>query len=248
MVQVIDIQKSDIRLQGALHKGHRAIPILIVHGFFSSNKNGPYRLYYHLAEYLNNIGYTVLRVDLSAMGESEGDIENIKFKDHIDDVKISADKLLSITGATRIHILAHCIGCSTALCFANINPKIIESITMLAPFIPKRENIINMIGKDEYTNTLEGKKFWYRCLLCDSSFIDAADNLDNESMLEVVGRNKYMVFLPDEDELSHLADGIEWVNKYRLKYSIIKNANHNFCTKFGQIELLKKVQEYYATL
>ena len=93
-VEYYEHHRNDIVMRGIIHKGTCPVPIIMVHGYFSSNKIGPYRLYYQIAQALNQIGYTVVRIDLSGMGESDGNIENIQFSDHTSDLLSIIDDVI----------------------------------------------------------------------------------------------------------------------------------------------------------
>ena len=63
MLRLLSIQTHDgLRLYGTLHKATtpKKPIIVIAHGYFSSNRIGPHRLYYEIAEKLNEEGFNII--------------------------------------------------------------------------------------------------------------------------------------------------------------------------------------------
>ena len=214
----------------------------MVHGYFSSNKIGPHRLYYQIAQGLNQLGYTVIRTDLSGMGESDGNIEDIRFSDHITDLLAIIDNVrqrkdLCRTG--QIHLLGHCIGCCTVLCVAKASLASVASVTLLSPFIPSQANHIKMLGADNfYTITHNG--FGYRKgAYCCNSFIDAAYILTEPPMIDILRTIPTNIIFSEMDEFVDLCESIAWSNSIPLSCQVIANANHNFIGPVVRTELIE---------
>ncbi len=84
-IEYVEIPGAAGTLRGMIHHGSADTVALILHGYFSSNRIGPYRLYFELAEWLRSKGVTTVRVDFSGMGESDGRIEAVRYRHHLDD-------------------------------------------------------------------------------------------------------------------------------------------------------------------
>lgn len=248
MITYFNTRSGENMLRGMLHKGKKKIPIIIVHGFFSSNKIGPYRLYFQLADYLNRKGYTVLRMDFSAMGESDGNDYQITFDTHIADLCNVINSLMEIENAKKVHVIAHCVGCCTSLqCLYRVSPYI-ASLTLVAPFIPTSSNLKYLLGETGYTQLLNNSTIYHKGMYCDKSFITASNTINNNSLITIAKEIKLKVFFAENDQLSPLADGQSWASANNIDYETISNADHNFLNLFARKQLFYMISKYLDTL
>ena len=247
MITYFNVISNGNELRGLLHKGENKIPIIIVHGFFSSNKIGPYRLYYKLADYLNKSGFTVLRIDFSAMGESDGDEMKITFDTHIKDLCKSIELLLEKENAKKIHIVAHCVGCCTTLRALKLIKPLVASVTMLAPFIPSTNNYEVLLGEEGFKQLLNNEFIYHKGMFCDRSFIDAGEAIKDVSLIALAKEKKLKSFLSEKDQLSSLSDQMNWAKNNFIDFDIIRGADHNFLNFDVRqklfFEILKHIKE-----
>lgn len=252
MITFFDItNNSQKTLRGLFHQGNTSniIPIIIVHGFFSSNKIGPYRLYYLMAEQLKKAGKNIYRVDFSAMGESDGMPEDITFDTHVDDLWAIVDQVLKRNKAKKVHILAHCFGCCTALAYLRNNTEKVESITFLSPFFPQEESFQRLLGKDEWERFKNGSTIYHRGMYCERSFIErGCFILTRSDYLASLHAIDFMVYIPQYDEFCEADIIIEWATKNSLKYSIIEQGNHNFLGESGRDYLFNAIIDRFELL
>lgn len=89
--EYFEVESNKKTLRGMKHLSEKndAFAVLIIHGYFSSNKIGPHRLYVNIANQLSKRFCSCYRFDMSGMGESDGDISNIKFNNHVYDIMLS---------------------------------------------------------------------------------------------------------------------------------------------------------------
>lgn len=222
----------------------------MVHGYFSSNKIGPHRLYFQIAQGLNRLGYTVLRTDLSGMGESDGIIEDISFSDHVLDTEAIIRYVMQrkdICPSGRIHLLGHCIGCCTALKACQHFEQNVESVTLLSPFIPSRENHIKMLGKVEYHKIVTTGSGYRKDVFCCNSFLSAAYILTNPLILDMLRCMRKCIVFSEHDEFSGIGDSINWVNSIPSTYQIIRGANHNYIGPVVRKELLEYLSLIFSS-
>lgn len=247
-IEYFEVESNKNTLRGLLHKGVNAIPVIIVHGFFSSNKIGPYRLYFSIAERLNIIGYTVLRIDFSAMGESDGTSIDVTFQDHVSDLEKAIEKLLQYTNSTSVHIVAHCVGCCTSLKYAYNNLQKIKSITLISPFIPNKNNYRKLLGNSFLNDSSNDDMILRKCMYFNRSFIDAGWVLTDSEIWNKLNQGRVEVILPEEDELSPKLEAISWVNDNNLKHYIVKCGDHNFLNIEGRTKILEKITLRFENL
>lgn len=233
-----------------IHRGTRPVPIIMVHGYFSSNKIGPQRLYFQIAQALNKLGYTVLRTDLSGMGESDGTIEDISFSDHVLDTETIIHFVLQrkdLCHSGRIHLIGHCIGCCTALKACQRFEQNVESITLLSPFIPSRENHIKMLGRMEYHKIVTTGSGYRKGLFCCNSFLSAAYILTNPLILDMLRCIRKRIVFSEHDEFSSIDDSVNWVNSIPSTYQIIRGANHNYIGPVIRKELIEYLSHIFSS-
>jgi pimeloyl-ACP methyl ester carboxylesterase len=72
---------------------------------------GPNRLYVKLARYMAQLGFPVLRFDLSGIGDSKVRPDNLPFeKSNIDDTQQAMDMLQETRGINQFILIGHCAG------------------------------------------------------------------------------------------------------------------------------------------
>lgn len=230
-------------LRGMHHKKYSCgrFPIVLLHGFFSSNKNGPYRLYYSLANFLEDNGFEVFRFDLSGMGESDGNITDMSFEAHLIDIHNIINSVISATKASKVHLISHCFGCCLALNGLIQDAHRIDSLIFYAPFIPSPDNFKKMIGEECYNNIPNGQQLKYKGMIFDSSFILSGYSLLNSQLLSLMPRSKFYALFAESDTFCPIRESIEWANKYAINYEIIKKADHNFLDHDVRNELYKSI-------
>jgi alpha-beta hydrolase superfamily lysophospholipase len=107
-------------LFGVLHRppgpapsGRELLPIVLTSAG-TVHRVGPHRFYVTLARRWAKLGFTVLRVDLSGIGDSPaGDdgVENVTYpRDGYDDIRTAMDLLVERTGASRLILAGLCSG------------------------------------------------------------------------------------------------------------------------------------------
>ena len=249
MIKYFEVNSSNNILRGMLHVGYKKNPIILAHGYFSSNKIGPHRLYFQIADMLNRIGYTVLRIDLSGMGESEGDIEKIDFDNHVNDITIAAQKLMEYQRTDYIHYMGHCVGCCSVLKSVLIQFENVKSVTLLSPFMPSEQSFKKLLlGKENYENLMNKGMAYRKGLVCRKSFIDAGYLINDEVTINQCKKRNLEVFISEKDELSDLQESIEWAKRYSLPNKIVKEADHNFLNMIAKQNLLLFLSERFLQL
>ena len=232
-------------LRGMLHRGISFETIIIVHGYLSSNKIGPYRLYFEIAEHLRKKGFTVVRIDLSGMGESDGDIQSVDFEDHVNELLSLIDYIRELLQIDTVHLLGHCIGCSTVLKCYKLAEKYISSVILLAPFYPSKLQFIKFLGSENTYNMVLEKGLAYRNgYPFKKSYLSAADMIKDTLLLERV-RTRLKIFISGRDVICSSDDMEVWCYKNNLEYEIIDNADHNYIDRNSRLLLLKKIERWY---
>lgn len=231
-------------LRGMKHisEQHKEIAFILVHGYFSSNKIGPHRLYVNIANEISSRYGDCYRCDLTGMGESDGDITNVTLDAHIKDLK---NILQHVTNDCRkdIIIISHSMGCNLVLGLMQSASYRFRGIIFLAPFFGSEEIFKNVFHQSNQIKDLETQGYTYRNgLYADKSFFD--DNTHFNSFIKAINTSKTAIniiaaksdqFIPLEmnELLRKTGENVTFV--------YIDDCDHNFLTK--QSELIKNLCE-----
>ena len=235
-------------LRGILCRGYKPIPVVFVSGFFSANKIGPNRLYYLIAEALNNMGYSVLRIDLSGMGESDGQLEDIKYSNHVFDLYNTIVSIIKDLNCKKVHLIGHCEGCLTVLDVLKYS-NLIDSITLLAPFWPERESFNKLLGEGIYDSIKNTHSPIYRKgIFCDWSFIEASKGIVDMSNVLLAKKHNCLFIIPKKDEFINVNNLCNYLNKHKLQYILVDDADHNFLMPNARNNLLRVLANRFNNL
>ncbi len=225
----VEIYNHGNILRGMCHRSNNSdsYPVIIVHGYFSANRIGPQRLFVKLADSIQVNGFDVYRFDLSGMGESDGDISNTTFIDHVKDVKCIIDYVQSIHNK-KVILIAHCLGCNVSLTNIIEFPGLFREIIFLAPFFTTPRTISAFFSHDAIQQ-LSNENFAYRKgLFAHGSFFKESkqnvfiDQLNKSSVTLNVIIPERDQFIPLESSRD-IFDNISFINTIYLP-----NADHNF--------------------
>lgn len=233
-------------LRGLLCDGIKS-PIIIVNGYFSSNKIGPHRLYYQIERELNSIGFPVIRIDLSAMGESDGLLEETTFNKHISDLYNVIKKVSEIYPNKKVHLIAHCEGCYNVLSTIT-KTELVRSITLISPIWPSDKTFKKLLGEEKMLE-LKEKGFTIRKgLYCDNSFIEASDMLFDENALKKASDLDCVVYLSKEDEFSDYSSMVDYLDAKNIHHIDVEKADHNYLEQIPRNTLLRELKTRFNQL
>ena len=247
MIEYFETQSNSNTLRGMVHKGNAETPIIMIHGFFSSNRVGPYRLYFKIAEHLNALGYTVFRFDLSGMGESGGSSDNIKFSDHVADLNHVIKYVCEQCHTNSVHLLAHCIGCCTAPESALACNDMVRSVTFISPFMPTDSNYKCLIGSDSFDQLTHSSTFIRKPMICHKSYIDAGSVITKPHNISLIQEKDLFVYISSDDEFSSKNDSQNWVLSHNIAHRFIPRANHNYLDYKSREKLFYLLEQRYSS-
>lgn len=128
---------SGLMLRGMLHlpAKSRNFPVCVFcHGYFQSNRVGPFGLYVQVARALASHGVACLRFDCRGFGESEGNYLEVSYrglaKDLANAVKVA--KKIAGVDTRRVGLIAHSLGANIAIQVASSDFSI-ETLCLLSP-------------------------------------------------------------------------------------------------------------------
>ncbi|MCH5151545.1 MAG: alpha/beta fold hydrolase [Clostridiales bacterium] len=253
MMKYIELHTEKGVLRGMVHRAAgkaNPYPIVIVHGYFSANRVGPQRLFVEISNFLSSRGYNVYRFDLSGMGESDGDISNIKFGDHVDDVETIINYVRKQHHNKRVIVIAHCLGCNLTLARVLSNQDAFREVIFLAPFY-SNDVIMNKLFDDDKLKELVNAKYTYRKgLYADYSFF--AENTQQDFIASVNATPITInVILPEEDQYIPLECNKEtFCRADRINLITLAGADHNFLQTHDEISsiILELLQDEKYTV
>jgi alpha-beta hydrolase superfamily lysophospholipase len=110
------------------------LPAIIMLNAGTVHRVGSHRLYVPLARQWAQLGFNVLRVDLSGIGDSpvpDGCVENLTYpRDGLDDVRAAMDRLTELTGIRRFVVAGLCSGGDIAFQLGFKEPRVAGAIMM----------------------------------------------------------------------------------------------------------------------
>lgn len=244
MLTLCSIQTPDgLQLYGTLHKAtNPKKPIVVIaHGYFSSNRIGPHRLYYQIAERLKEEGYNVIRFDLRAMGESDGKIENVRFDDHASDLSTVIREFRQRFNDAPIILIAHCIGCNVSLPPIEMNPSIFERVIFISPYFTTQSTLDSFFSKDQQ-NELKIEGHTYRKgIYSDATFFTGRN--DFEAFVDAVNRHNELITVISAkcDQFISLDDTYHFYNETAKWPIIIPDADHNYLDREARKNLINQI-------
>lgn len=244
MLTLCCIQIEDgIRLYGTLHKTPftQKPLVIIAHGYFSSNRVGPHRLYYEIANVLANEGYNVVRFDLRGIGESDGSIEDVKYYDHVADLEKVLIEFRQRFNDAPVILIAHCIGCNVSLPIIEKNKYFFKKVIFISPYFTTPFTI-NAFFNQEQKKELFTKGYTYRKGIYSNATFFSGIN-DFSKFAEIVKQHKELISVISaaDDQFISQDDINKFYKTINQSPIIIEKADHNYLNRDSRNELILKI-------
>jgi len=166
------------KLRGIIHKP--ILPskgvVILVYGYFTSNKLGPENLFVHVARVFANFGYEFWRFDCYGVGDSDGNFDSSTYDLRMDDYITIVE--LALKQHDNILLLGHSAGTSIAVRLANIYPINIKTLFLLSPTFGKLTWLDNLITKEIQLALCEQGFAFRRSQLIRRDFIEQMTSED----------------------------------------------------------------------
>lgn len=246
--EYVEIRSQYGALRGILHVGTASDCALIIGGHLASTKIGPNRLYFQIATRLSAIGINVLRLDLSGMGESDGELEHVCFEDHYSELETACEFLSARFRTRTLWLIAHCAGCYLATSLAIRHPKTITRVCLIAPFLPdSRAFREKLLGHAAYSSILSQGWAYRKSVFFHESFMFAANVLDDLSKLRPTGGADLMVAVPELDEYMPSTSVIDWCQSAGLPFKLVEGGDHNLLDLHARQALLENLEVWFRS-
>jgi len=102
--------------------------VIIIHGYFSSDKIGPARLYVQIARALAATGLHVLRFDFTGFGESDGEMESVTLDSELEDGQTVISYMKKLGYKSGIILLGHSFGSNLSILLAERCNEVVKVV------------------------------------------------------------------------------------------------------------------------
>ena len=139
-------------LRGVIHQpiGDPKAPVLFIHGYFSSTRIGPARLYVQLSRLIESKGYLVYRFDSFGVGDSDGKFIESTYSLRLRDYALILQKIANNENLSHgINIVSHSMGGSLAIRLAYKFPYLIKRIILISPSVGEFAYIHNLFEQKQ---------------------------------------------------------------------------------------------------
>lgn len=235
-------------LQAVIHDtGNQESPIvLIVHGYFSSNRIGYNRFYFEVSKFLTSNFISSVRFDLSGMGESEGKLDDVKFNNHVLDV-YNMVQYISKQYERKIVLFGHSMGCLIVLELINshfLKPSTITKLVMVSPIffddsIRRKFFTFQMIEELERFGKTERKG-----VKAHKSFFGVEQSLKSVTRKINECNVPISLFFGDSDYYFRIEKINELTDLVDVETKVIPYGNHNFTESIPRKKLLEEILNF----
>lgn len=247
VLTLCNVQAADgVRLYGTLHKAQfsKKPIVVIAHGYFSSNRVGPHRLYYQIASALELRGYNVVRFDLRGIGESDGYIEDVKYLDHVADLTTVLSEFRQRFNDASIILIAHCIGCNVSLPIINDHQNYFRKVIFISPYFTTPSTINAFFSQEQQKELFSDGHTYRKGIYADLSFFSGINDFSEFSKITRKHKDIISVISAANDQFISLVDINEFYKETEQTPIIIAKADHNYLERDSREELILKIIEH----
>ena len=218
--------------------------VIIIHGYFSSQKIGPAKLYVQLARLFAEIGYCVYRFDALGVGDSDGMYSALTFESHRRDMLSVISEIENSKQCNENIILCgHSSGCNVALSIVS-SLKNIDKIILISPALGPFSGIEKILSDSQIIELKNGNTVFRKGLPINNNYIEAIQNVDILFNGNASALPSY-IFFGESDQFYN----IDYLNNYlchfkNYKSFIIDNADHNFLNPNSRIKLFDILKKH----
>lgn len=235
------IHSQQGNLRGVIHRSKTKDikgVVLILHGYFSSNKNGPARLYIELARILSENGYCVWRFDCFGIGESDGDFIESTFDSQLMDYNILLNVAHKEEETDCFILCGHSVGANMALYVANENRSLIKKLILISPAFGKFSGKKPLINKKQWKELNEKGFAFRRGFFVSLDYIKRMQDKGSYKLLTDI-KIPFLITIGDKDQYYSYDLIYEYLNEKNNCHIVkIKKADHNFLNRDARNMLL----------
>lgn len=212
--------------------------VLIVHGYLSANRIGPYRMYMQIANFLNERGYDVYRVDFAGCGESTDNgiitLEGfyLNFKDTLEYVKKDFGKVI---------LIGHCLGADLVVYHNFIdNSGFITKCIGISPTPVTDRNLLKMFTKEQIESAKTNHGFERNGLYVDQSFLGGISKF--EVFEKAINKNdNLLIFIPENDKYVDVPELESACAAARVKTVVLPHSDHHVLNRAARKKMFETI-------
>lgn len=247
MLTLCNVQTADgIRLYGTLHKARfsKKPIVIIAHGYFSSNRVGPHRLYYQIACALEKKGYNVVRFDLRGIGESDGYIEDVKYLDHVADLETVLAEFRQRFNDAPIILIAHCIGCNVSLPIIDEHQNYFKKVIFISPYFTTPSTINAFFSQEQQKELFLAGHTYRKGIYSDVTFFSGINDFSEFCKITRKYKDVISVISAANDQFISSSDIKKFYDEIEQTPVTIAKADHNYLERDSREELILKIIEH----
>lgn len=218
---------------------------LILHGFFSSTKVGPARLYVQIARLLCSYGYAVWRFDCYGVGDSDGEFSETSYESELNDYR-SILRNPNFQGSGECVLVGHSMGTSMAVILASENSEV-SRLLLLSPSIGRMTWPENLFTDQQMEDLRTTGRTVRKGIEINASFVES---LQSETALISASALSIPVTVVHglADEFYSVENARRVANALRAKRIIeLPDSDHNFLYQNARNKLLGNLEEEINT-
>lgn len=236
-----EIVSENGHLRGVIHKSLTNINkgiVVIIHGYFSSTKLGPARLYVQISRIFANYGYEVWRFDNFGVGDSDGVFTSSTPETRLMDFQTIIKKAMKQTKNTIL--LGHSLGSNLAVRLSETTN--ISCLILLSPSIGKITWKNKLLTEKQIEELEIYGKTIRKALEIKQEFIHF---LEDENVYNICKKYKSKTILMYglKDEF-YTSNAIEKIKKLFSNSTLIniEGGDHNFINNMSRKLLLEEIK------
>lgn len=225
-------------LRGIVHscEGPVCGAVLVLHGFFSSTRVGPARLYVQIARRLQRHHVNVWRFDCYGVGDSDGDFADTSFRSELEDYT-TLIKAMRAAEAAPVGLLGHSMGTSLAVMLAQKDTRI-RRVVLISPTLTRISWLRHLFSREQLAELRASGRTVRKGIEINREFIE---ELQSERALKVAATltEGSTIIYGTADEFYSRDSVRRTARALRSQVIEIDGADHNFLTPGSRDALLK---------
>lgn len=232
-------------LRGIVHKpsGDKARgTAMILHGWFSSDRLGPSRLYVLIARILAQNGYSVWRFDCYGVGESDGEFTEASYPSELDDYHAIMNVALE-ENSDEFMLVGHSMGTSLAVRLAGMDRRVTK-LLLISPSLGPMSWPENLFSEENLIELKTAGKTIRKGLQLHSATVQHYQAEDIFSICASLKVSTTIIY-GTADEYYSMNSARRVIDALNAQHFFpIQEADHNFLCGDSREQILRLVDEH----
>lgn len=214
---------------------------IVFHGYFSSCRLGPARLYVEIARLLSHLGITTYRFDCLGVGDSDGLFKEVTLESELRDQRTICGFVSADCRSTRVIAIGHSMGANLVVLNSHIR-RFLSGAVLLAPDVDMRGGVDRLFTPDQLEELSKQGTTIRKGLPINASFISSLRKADIIAYARQLHTPTW-VLQGTHDEL-YSAEGAAKLAAALPKgrFVPIQKGDHNFLVPSARVWLLEELE------